>query len=126
MKMNYFPEPHTNKNKLDVELYFSNYAKKSDGKNSTGDDTSQFAKKIDLANLKSDVYKLDIVKLKTVPIDLSKLSNVVNKNVFKRDVYNTKGLDKKIEYAEKDIMLANCTSNKNIREVENKTWMLVS
>ena len=66
MKMNYFLEPRTNKNKIEVELYFSNYARKSDVKTSIGVDTLQFPKKNGLANLKSDVYKLDIVKLKTV------------------------------------------------------------
>ena len=37
----------------------------------------QFAKKDDLANLKSEVEELDIAKLKTIPTDLSKQSNVV-------------------------------------------------
>ena len=37
----------------------------------------QFAKKEDLANLKSEVEELDIAKLKTTPTDLSKQSNVV-------------------------------------------------
>ena len=36
-----------------VELNLSNYATKADLKNATGADTSQFAKKVDLANLKS-------------------------------------------------------------------------
>ena len=66
MKMNYFLEPRTNKNKIEVELYFFNYARKSGVKNSIGVDTYQFPKKNGLANLKSDVYKLDIIKLKTV------------------------------------------------------------
>ena len=29
-KINYFPEPHTNKNKIEIELDLSNYATKSD------------------------------------------------------------------------------------------------
>ena len=33
-------------------------------KNATGADTSKFAKKVDLANLKSNVDKLEIEKLK--------------------------------------------------------------
>ena len=45
--------------------------------------------KFDLANLKLDFDKLDIDKLKTVPVDLCKLSNVVNNDIVKRDVYNT-------------------------------------
>ena len=74
--------------------------------------TSPFAKKTDLAKLKSNVDKLDINKLKTVltnlsnfknkiyklavdklvpfPVDLSKLSNVLKNDVIKKDVYNAK------------------------------------
>ena len=44
------------------------YATKADLKNGTGVDTSDVAKKTDLADLKSDVDKLDIDKLKNVPI----------------------------------------------------------
>ena len=43
-----------------------NYATKTDLKNATGVDTSKFAKKVDLASLKSNVEKLDIDKLKAV------------------------------------------------------------
>ena len=70
----------------------------------------EFAKKSNLANLKSDVDKLDtdklkkipsslrslkskvdeldIGKLKTTPVDLSKLSNVVKTDVVKKTEYN--------------------------------------
>ena len=51
----------------------SNYATKADSKNVTGINTSDFAKKADLANLKSDVDKLDIDKLKNVPTNLIKI-----------------------------------------------------
>ena len=54
-----------------VELDMSNYATKADLKNTTGVDTSKFAKKVVLANLKSNVDKLDIDKLKNVPTNLS-------------------------------------------------------
>ena len=49
---------------MKIELDLSNYATKKDFKNVTGVDTSNFAKKPDLANLKSNVYKLDIDKFK--------------------------------------------------------------
>ena len=52
----------------------SNYATKADLKNATGVDTSKLAAKSDLASLKTEVDKIDVDKLKTVPIDLSKLS----------------------------------------------------
>ena len=61
--MNYFSPYIQRKNKIEVELVFSNYATKSHLKNLTGVDTSQFAKKDDLANLKTEVDKSNIDKL---------------------------------------------------------------
>ena len=43
-----------------VELDLSYYATKADLKNAVGVDTSTFAKKVDLVNLKSEIDKLDI------------------------------------------------------------------
>ena len=78
--MSYIPELCTrSKYNVRVELDFSNYATKSDLKNAAANDTSKFAKETDLASLKSNIDNLDIDKLKTVSIDLSKLSNVVKK-----------------------------------------------
>ena len=48
--------------KVKVELDLSNYATKADLKNSTGAETSKFAKMVDLANLKYNKDKLDIDK----------------------------------------------------------------
>ena len=45
-----------------VELDLSNYVTKTDFKNATGADTSSFAKKTDLAHLRSDADKLDVGK----------------------------------------------------------------
>ena len=53
--------------KVKVELDLSNYITKTD---LTEIDTSSFAKKVDLASLKSNVAKLDIDKLKKVPTNL--------------------------------------------------------
>ena len=61
----------------------SNYATKADLKGATGVDTSNLAAKLDLARLKAEVDKIDIDELKTAPVDLSKLSNIVNNNVVK-------------------------------------------
>ena len=47
-------------------------------------DTSSFALKTNLANLKTEVDKLDIGKLVPVPVDLSKLSDVVKNDVVKK------------------------------------------
>ena len=64
-KMSYFSEPYARTYKIEIELDLSNYATKSDLKNATGVDTSQFAKKADLVSLKlsADLNKLsDLVK----------------------------------------------------------------
>ena len=57
----------------------SNYGTKTELKNATAVDTSSFAKKVDLANLKSDVDKLDIDKLKHIPTNLGNLKNKADK-----------------------------------------------
>ena len=64
----------------------SNYA--TDLKNVTHVDTSSFALKTNLANLKTEVDKLDIDKFAPVPVDLSKLSDVVRNDVVKKTVYD--------------------------------------
>ena len=51
-------------------------------------DTSSFSLKINLASLKTEVDKLDIEKLAPVPVDLSKLSDVVNNDVVKKTVHD--------------------------------------
>ena len=69
----YFPEPYTHsKNKIKVELDLCKYTPKSDLKIAACADTSKYAKKIDLAILKSDIDELDIVQLQTTPADLTK------------------------------------------------------
>ena len=67
----FFPEPKSSGGRLKFELDLSHYATKADLKNATGADTSKFAKTVDLANLKSNVDKLDIDKLIPVPVYLS-------------------------------------------------------
>ena len=60
----YFPEPKSLGGRVKVELDLSNYATKTNLRNATGADTSKFAKKVNLASLKSNVDNLDIGKLK--------------------------------------------------------------
>ena len=67
-----------------VKIDLSNYAKNADIKSVSLVDTSRFALKTNLANLKSKVDKLDIDKLKPVPTDFSKLSDVVKMMLLKR------------------------------------------
>ena len=55
-------------------------------KKATGIDKSNLALKSNLAKLKAEICKIDVYKLNTVPVDLSKLSNVVSNEVFKKTV----------------------------------------
>ena len=66
----YFSKTNSSGTKVKVELDLFNYAAKTDLKNANGVDTWSLAKKSDLANLKSDINKLDIDKLKIVPTNL--------------------------------------------------------
>ena len=85
-KMSQYYEPFGGDIKVKVDL--SNYATKADIKNISHVDTSSFALKTNLANLKTEVGKLDIDKLAPVSTDLSKLSNIVKNDVVKKHVYN--------------------------------------
>ena len=90
--MSYFPIYGHSKDKIEIKLDLFNYATKSDLQNVTGVDTSQSAKKDDLANLKTEVDKLDIDKLakldadklKTVPINFKKFNDVADKKLLKK------------------------------------------
>ena len=64
---------------MKFELDLFNYATKGDLKYATGVDTTSFAKTIDLANLKPDVDKLEIDKLKNIPTNFSNLKSKVDK-----------------------------------------------
>ena len=84
----YFPKPF-NSNfgySIKVKTDLSNYATKTDIKNISHVDTSSFALKTNLANLKSEVDKLDIDKLIPIPVDLSKLSDAVKNAVVRKTV----------------------------------------
>ena len=103
----YFPKPYEPfGGDINVKVDLSKYAIKKDIKNITHVDTSNFALKTNVPNLKTEVDKLDIDKLKglpnnlsilktkvdklyidklaPVPADLSKLSNIVNNEVVKK------------------------------------------
>ena len=138
----YFPEPKSSGGRVKVELDLCNYATKADLKNATGVHRSKFAKKFDLVNLKSNVDKLDIDKLKNVPTnfnklkskvdqldvdglvpvpdDLSKLSDVVKNDAFKKDVYNAE--IRNIEHKIPGItnLVTNATLNDKINEIKRE------
>ena len=83
----YFPKPFRSfGGNINVKVDLSNYATKTDLKNVRHIDTSSFAPKKNLANLKTEADKLEIDKLVPVPVNLSKLSDVL-KNV-KKAVYD--------------------------------------
>ena len=73
---------------INVKVDLSNYATKLDIKNILHVNTSSFALKTNLANLKTEVGKLYIDKLVPLPVDLRKLSDVVENDVAKKDVYD--------------------------------------
>ena len=81
----YFPKPYEPfGGDINVKVDLSNYATKADIKNISHVDTSNFALKTNLANLKTEVDKLEIDELVPVPVDLSKLSDVVKMMLLKR------------------------------------------
>ena len=79
----YFPKPYELfGGDINVKVDLSSYATKTDTKNIGHVDASS------LASLKTEVDKLDIDKLVSVPIDLSKLSDVVKNEVLKKTEYD--------------------------------------
>ena len=94
----YFP-PYGNFSKgIKVELDLSSYATKKDIKDITHIDASGFASKTNLAALKTEVDKTDTDKLKTVPDDLAKLSNIVKNDVVKKTDFNADDYVKKTKF----------------------------
>ena len=72
---------------VNVKVDLSNYATKTDLENVSHVNVSSFALKSNLASLKTEVDKLDIDKLVPIPVDLSKLSDVVKNDVVKKTEY---------------------------------------
>ena len=112
----FYPPYKNSSNNFKVELDLTNYATKNDLKNITHTDVSSFASKTNLSALKTEVDKIDIDKLKTVPHDLAKVSNVLKNEVVKKTDFSadnyvtrtkfsadTNSLDDKIDKVEKKI-----------------------
>ena len=90
----YFPKPNEPfgwdiNNKVDL----SNYATKAHTKNISYVDTSSFELESKLVSLKTEVDKVDIDKLVPVPVDLSKLSDVVKKTAYDKLVAKVNSID---------------------------------
>ena len=82
----YFPKPYEPfGGDINVKVDLSNYATKADIKNISHVDTWSFALKSNLAGLKTEVGKLDIDKLVPVPVEWSKLSDVVRNYIAKKN-----------------------------------------
>ena len=82
----YFPKPFNSHfgNSIKVKIDLSNYATKIDIKNISHVDTSRFSLKTNIASLKTEVDKSDIDKFVHIPVDLSKLSDVVKNDDIKK------------------------------------------
>ena len=80
----YYPPYKSSSSNIKVELGLTNYATKTDLENITHTDVSSFASKTNLAELKTEIDKIDVDKLKTVPDDLAKFSNVVKNEIVKK------------------------------------------
>ena len=122
---------------MKAEKDLSNYATKADLKTSAGVGTSDYVKKTDLAYLKSDLDKLDIDKLKSVPSNLSNLKSKVDKldvhkllpvfvdlknlkivknDVVIKDKYNAEFKDIEVEILD----ITNLATNTTLNAIENK------
>ena len=115
----YFPKPYQPfGGNINVRVDLSNSTTKDDIKNVTHVDTSSFALKTNLANLKSEVDKLDVNKLKAIPTDLSKLSDAVKNDVVKKTDYNK--LVAKVDNIDTSGLVKKADYNTKITEIEDK------
>ena len=114
----YFPTPLSDYKNIKVNIDLSNYATKKEINDITHVDTSNFALKTNLANLKTEVHKLDIDKLVPIPTDLSKLSNVVKNDVVKKTVCDQ--LVAKVNNIDTSDFVLKTNYNTKVTELENK------
>ena len=70
--------------------------------------------------MKNEVYKLDVDKLVPVPVDLSKPSNVVKNDDFKKDVYNAKIINTEDKIPVITNVATNTTLNAKVNEIKNE------
>ena len=102
----------------------TNYATKKDINDITHVDTSNFALKTNLANLKTEVDKLDIDKLVPIPTDLSKLSDLVKDDVVKKTDYNK--LFAKVNNIDTSDFVLKTNFNTKFTGLEKKILILVA
>ena len=110
-------------------LYSVQMWEKTDGnKSEYGHFSCRAAQKDSLNNLKTKVDDLDVGKLKTVPIDLKKLSDVEDNEVLKNTKFNTlktkvNNLEKKIPDATTLLHINECNTDK--QNLGKKLEMLI-
>ena len=114
----YFPKLESHEENIKIKVDLPNYVTKADIKNITHVDTSNFAFKTNLANLKTEVDKLDVDKLVPIPANLSKLSNVVKNDVVKKTVYDK--LVAKVNNIDASGFVLKTNYNTKISELGNK------
>ena len=112
----YFPKPY--EPYINVKVDLSNYAAKAEIKNISHVYNSSFALKSNIASLKTEVDKLDIDKLVPVPVDLSKLSDVVKNDVVKKTVYDK--LVAKVNSIDTSAFVLKTKYDSDKSEIENK------
>ena len=112
----YFPAPLSDYKNIKVNIDLSNYATKKDINDIIHLDTSNFASKTNLSSLKSE--DIDIDKLATVPVNLSKLSNVVKNDFVKKTVYDK--LVAKVNNIDANNFVLKTNYNTKIIELENE------
>ena len=116
----YFPKPFNSHfgDSTKVKIDLSNNPIRTDLKNVTHVDTSSFALKTNLVNLKTEVDKSDIHKLAPVSVDLSKLNDVVKNDVVRKTVYDK--LVAKVDNIDTSDFVLKTTYNTDKTELENK------
>ena len=81
----YFPKPYEYPGiNIKIELDIFKYMTKANLKEAASVNTSILTKISDVSILKPDVDKRDKDKLKTTPLDLSKLSSILDKDAVKK------------------------------------------
>ena len=70
---------------INVKVNLSNYATETDFKKTARVDTSKLAEQYDLTSLKTEIGKIYVDNSKTVPVDLSKISDEVSNEVVKKN-----------------------------------------
>ena len=115
----YFPKPFNSHfgDSTKVKIDLSNYATKTNIKNISHVDTSRFALKTNLASLTTEIDKLDIDKLVSIPVDLSKLSDVVKNAVVRKTVHDK--LAAKINNIDTSDFVLKTKYQANKTEIEN-------